>query len=233
VHTPSARPVSADGSRAKPAILEEGIASDALGDDLVASSHEIVVVHGAGPQISAEMERRGLPVQFVGGRRVTSPEALEVVRESMAAVNAAVCAVLGPRAIGLMGDEIGLRATLVPGLGRVGDPIPSCPHAVEAALGAGLIPVVAPLAAGPLNVNADEMAAALAVGIGAERLLFLTDVPGLLLDGEVVPRIAADDAEELLENDVLEGGILPKLHAAVSAARHGVRADLGETAVVA
>jgi acetylglutamate kinase len=208
-------------------------AAHVLGDDLVASSHEIVVVHGAGPQISAEMERRGLPVHFVGGRRVTSHEALEVVRESMAAVNAAVCAALGRQAIGLMGDEIGLRATLVPELGRVGDPIPSSPPAIEAALASGRVPVVAPLAAGPLNVNADEMAAALAVGLGADRLVFLTDVPGLLLGGEVVARIAADDAEELLENDVLEGGILPKLHAAVSAARSGVRADLGETAVVA
>jgi acetylglutamate kinase len=217
--------------------LGGSVATDAaahvLGEELVASSHEIVVVHGAGPQISAEMERRGLPVRFVGGRRVTSPEALEVVRESMAAVNATVCAALGPRAVGLMGDKVGLRAKLVPELGCVGDPVPSCPPALEETLGAGLIPVVAPLAAGPLNVNADEMAAALAVGIGAERLLFLTDVPGLLLGGEVVPRIAADDAEELLENDVLEGGILPKLHAAVSAARSGVRADLGETAVVA
>jgi acetylglutamate kinase len=208
-------------------------ATHVLGDDLAASSHEIVVVHGAGPQISAEMERRGLPVRFVGGRRVTSPAALEVVRESMAAVNAAVCSALGPQAIGLIGDEIGLCARLVPELGLVGDPIPSRPAAIDAALAAGRIPVVAPLAAGPLNVNADEMAAVLAVGLGADRLVFLTDVPGLLLGGELVPRIAADHAEELLENDLLEGGILPKLHAAVNAARSGVRADLGETAVVA
>jgi acetylglutamate kinase len=200
---------------------------------LAADGDEVCVVHGAGPQISAEMERRGLPVRFVGGRRVTSPEALEVVRESMATVNAAVCGALGPQAIGLMGDEIGLRATLVRELGRVGDPVPFSPPALEVALAEGRIPVVAPLAAGPLNVNADEMAAALAVGLGATRLVFLTDVPGLLLGGEVVPTIAADEAEELLENDLLEGGILPKLHAAVNAARSGVQADLGETAVVA
>jgi acetylglutamate kinase len=199
----------------------------------LAAEHEVCVVHGAGPQISAEMERRGLPVEFVAGRRVTSPEALAVVRESMAAVNAAVCAALGPQAIGLMGDEIGLRATPVPELGCVGEPIATRPPAVELSLASGCIPVVAPLAEGPLNVNADEMAAALAVGLGAARLLFLTDVPGLLLGGEVVPSIAADEAEELLASDLLEGGILPKLHAAVNAARSGVRADLGETAVVA
>jgi acetylglutamate kinase len=207
------------------------VAAHVLAGDFVAG--EVAFVHGAGPQISAEMERRGLPVRFVGGRRVTSPEVLAVVRESMAAVNAAVCAALGPQAVGLMGDEIGLKAKLVPELGCVGDPIPSCPPALEEALDAGLTPVVAPLAAGPLNVNADEMAAALAVGLGAERLLFLTDVPGLLLGGEVVPRIAADDAQELLERGSLEGGILPKLHAAVHAARNGIKADLGETAVVA
>jgi acetylglutamate kinase len=100
-------------------------------------------------------------------------------------------------------------------------------------LAAGQIPVVAPLASGPLNVNADEMAAALAVGLGASRLLFLTDVPGLLLAGQVVPQIAAAHAETLIDNDLVEGGILPKLRAAVSAARNGVQADLGETAVVA
>jgi acetylglutamate kinase len=199
----------------------------------LAEEHEVCVVHGAGPQISAEMERRGLPVRFVGGRRVTSIEALAVVRESMATVNAALCQALAPRATGLMGDEIGLRAELVPALGRVGDPIPSSPPALVAALSSGQIPVVAPLAAGPLNVNADEMAAALAVGLGAERLLFLTDVPGLYLAGRVVSRIAAAEAEELLDNDLLEGGILPKLSAAVKAARSGVQADLGETAVVA
>jgi acetylglutamate kinase len=207
------------------------VAAHVLPGDFVPG--EVAIVHGAGPQISTEMERRGLPVRFVGGRRVTSAEALEVVRESMAAVNAAVCDALGPQAIGLMGDEIGLQATHVPELGYVGDPLPSSPPAVETALDAGRIPVVAPLAAGPLNVNADEMAAALAVGLGATRLVFLTDVPGLLLDGEVVQTIAADEAEELLANDLLEGGILPKLHAAVRAARRGVRADLGQTAVVA
>jgi len=198
----------------------------------LAEQNEVCVVHGAGPQISDEMGRRGLPIVFVGGRRVTSPEALEVVRASMAAVNEKLCRALGPQATGLLGDEIGLEATGVPELGCVGDPVPSCPPALEEALGAGLIPVVAPLAAGPLNVNADEMAAALAVGIGAERLLFLTDVPGLLLAGEVVQSIAAADAEELLDNDLLEGGILPKLRAAVHAARSGVHTDLGETAVV-
>ena len=133
----------------------------------------------------------------------------------------------------LFGDEIGLCARRVPGLGLVGDPVPCAPAAVVDALANGLVPVIAPLAAGPLNVNADEMAAALAVGLHADRLLFVTDVPGLLLEGNVVEEIGADAAEELLDGGALEGGILPKLRAAVTAARLGVAAEIGATAVVA
>ncbi len=200
---------------------------------LATSCCKVVVVHGAGPQISAEMRRRGLPVAFVGGRRVTTAEGLEVVRESFAAVNAGLCAAIGPTAIPLFGDEIGLVARQVPELGLVGDPLPCSPPAIEAALGAGLIPVVAPLAVGPLNVNADEAASALAIGLGAEKLLFLTDVPGLLLEDAVVPSIVAADAESLLDAGELEGGIVPKLRAAVTAAKLGVQAEIGETAVLA
>jgi acetylglutamate kinase len=200
---------------------------------LPALDDELVVVHGAGPQITAEMRRRGLPVEFAGGRRATSPAAIWVVRDALARVNRGLCEGLGPRAIGLMGDAIGVEAQRVPGLGLVGSPLPCRPAAVEEALEAGLLPVVAPLAVGPLNVNADEFAAALAAGLGAERLLFLTDVPGLLLDGEVVPEIQADAAAVLLASGELEGGILPKLDAAVRAARLGVTASIGETAVLA
>jgi acetylglutamate kinase len=201
------------------------------GGKLLLPDDDVCVVHGAGPQITAEMERCGLPVEFVGGRRVTSAAALEVVHEALAAVNRELCAAIGPRAVGLMGDEIGLRARRVPELGLVGEPLPCRPAAVEAALAEGLVPVVAPLAAGPLNVNADEMAAALAAGMGAERIVFLTDVPGLLRDGAVVERIPVAEAEHLLASGELEGGILPKLTAAVTAARLGVAASIGETAV--
>ncbi len=200
---------------------------------LVAAGHEVVVVHGTGPQISAALARKGIEATFSGGRRITSHRALEVVRRTLATVNAGLCVALGPTALGLMGDEIGLEARPVAGLGRVGTPVPARPSAIEAALGDLRLPVVAPLAAGPLNVNADEMAGALAAGLEADRILFLTDVPGLLLKGMVVPRIDADDAEDLLERGLLEGGILPKLRAAVTAARLGVRAEIGETAVVA
>jgi len=200
--------------------------------ELVDAGHEVCVVHGAGPQITDEMERRGLPVEFVAGRRVTTAEGLQVVRECLARVNDALCEALGSRAVPLFGDEIGLLAEPAPGLGLVGDAVPSRPEAVVEALAAGWIPVVAPLAEGPLNVNADEAAAAIAIGIGADRILFATDVPGLLLEGCVVSRIETDEADRLLGAGELEGGIVPKLRAAVVAARLGVRAEIGETVVV-
>jgi len=199
----------------------------------LAEHADVCVVHGAGPQITAEMQRQDVPVRFVGGRRVTTPAGLAIARRALVEANRSLCAALGERAVGLIGDEIGLEATRIPELGLVGDPLPSRPPAVEDALDAGRIPVVAPLAAGPLNVNADEAAAALAVGLGAERLLFVTDVPGLLREGAVVPEIQAVEADLLLSAGELEGGIVPKLRAAVTAARLGVQAEIGETAVLA
>ena len=115
-----------------------------------------------------------------------------------------ICAAIGPRAMPLFGDEIGLaRGAGARARARRRSPLPSSPPAVEEALAAGLIPVVAPLAVGPLNVNADEAAAALAVGLGAERLLFVTDVPGLLLGGAVAASIRVAEAERLLDAGAL------------------------------
>ena len=181
----------------RPVVLKLGgrVAAGAVRTALAGIDGPVVVVHGAGPQITAEMERRGIEPSFVDGRRVTTPAVLDVVRESLAAVNAELCAAIGPRALGLSGDEIGLLARQVEGLGLVGDPSPSAPAAVVDALAAGRVPVVAPLAAGPLNVNADEAAAALAVGLRASRILFVTDVPGVLLDGELATVLPAAVAE--------------------------------------
>jgi acetylglutamate kinase len=200
--------------------------------ELRAGGEQVVVVHGAGPQITAEMERRGIAPRFVDGRRVTTPEVLDVVRASLGDVNAAVCAIVGPDAEPLWGDAIGLRAQQVEALGLVGDPEPSAPAAVVDALAAGRVPVVAPLAEGPLNVNADEAAAALAVGLGSERIVFVTDVPGVIVDGVVADVLAGADVAERLATGRFEGGIVPKLTAALLAVRGGVRATIGATEVV-
>jgi len=210
-----------------------GAVADASGEAVLAlaADHEVCVVHGAGPQISLEMERAGILVEFVDGRRVTSPAGLELVRASFAAVNAALCAAIGDRAVPLFGDEIGLQAEPVPELGLVGNAVPSRPQAILDVLELGQIPVVAPLAEGPLNVNADEAAAALALGLGVDELLFLTGVDGLILDGRVVEEIGIDAATDLLDGGTLQGGIIPKLGAAVTAARGGVAATIGRTLV--
>ena len=201
--------------------------------ELRATGACVCVVHGAGPQISEEIERRGLEPEFVDGRRVTTTEVLQVARESFASVNAAICAAIGADAVGLFGDEIGLQAVHVPELGLVGKAVPSAPRTVLAILASGRVPVVSPLAPGPLNVNADEAAAALAVGIGAARIRFLTDVPGVYRDGELVESISAKCAEKLVHSGKFEGGIVPKVLAAARAARSGLIAEIGATAVTA
>jgi acetylglutamate kinase len=195
--------------------------------------HEVVVVHGAGPQITEEMQRRGIPVQFVQGRRRTSRLALEVVRESLVAVNDSLCTALGDLAVPVIGDIAGVLAVPVPPLGWVGDPLPCRPKPILAALAAGKVPVVAPLAVGPLNVNADDASAALALGLGAQQLVFLTDVPGLYVDDEVVGSIRAGEANRLLDAGAFDGGIIPKLRAAALAAASGITAHIGATAVIA
>ncbi len=172
-----------------------------------AAGDDVVVVHGAGPQISAELERRGLPVRFVDGRRFTDAETLEVVRASLLDVGAGLVQAIGRSAVQLVGDEIGLRARP--------------------------LPVVTPVAVGPLNVNADEAASALAVGLAADRILFVSDVPGVYVEGEVAERLHVERASELLAEGAFEGGIVPKLLAAVRAARLGVRAEIGVTEVLA
>ncbi|HVC87736.1 MAG TPA: hypothetical protein VNC40_09970 [Gaiellaceae bacterium] len=195
--------------------------------------HQVVVVHGAGPQITDEMVRRGIPVEFVNGRRRTSLAALEVVRESMQQVNAALCAALGDLAAPVFGDEAGLLAVPVPPLGWVGDPLPCRPEQILTAIAAGKIPVVAPIAVGPLNVNADDAAAALALGLGARRLVFLTDVAGLYVGDEVLDAIDVGRATRMLAAGEFDGGIVPKLRAAALAAGSGIKAEIGRTAVVA
>jgi acetylglutamate kinase len=211
------------------------VATDSVG--LVLERHgsgdEVVVVHGAGPQITAELESRGVAVIFHGGRRFTDPATFAVVRRSLVAVGAELSAALGPAALHLVGDEIGLEAVRVPELGLVGEPLPSRPAAVEDALEQRRIPVVTPLAVGPLNVNADEAATALAVGLRADRVIFVSDVPGVFVEGVVAARLHVDDADDLLDSGAFEGGIVPKLLAAARAARLGIAAEIGETAVVA
>jgi acetylglutamate kinase len=191
----------------------------------------VCVVHGAGSRISAALHEAGIETTFVGGRRVTTTEALPIIREAFLRENRALCSEIGARARGLMGDDLGLEASLVPELGHVGMLLPVVPHALRELLAADVVPVIAPLARGPLNVNADDAASVLAVALGAERLVFVSDVPGVLVDGEVVGELSEQEISRL--NGHLSGGIVPKLQAAVLAARAGVQVEVGKTSVIA
>jgi acetylglutamate kinase len=197
----------------------------------VGRGDQTCVVHGAGARISAALARAGIESRFVDGRRVTTSEALPLVREAYRRENERLCRQIGARAVGLMGDDLGLEADAVPGLGHVGLPRPVAPARLRSAVAAGCVPVIAPLARGPLNVNADDAAAALAIALCADRLVFVSDVEGVLVDGEVADELSAHEIEEL--GGLLRDGIVPKLQAAVAAAREGVRAEVGRTLVVA
>jgi acetylglutamate kinase len=199
----------------------------------VAPGEAVVVVHGAGDRIGAALAAAGIPSCLHEGRRVTPPEALPHVRAAFAAANAVLCTAIGERAVGLLGDDIGLRADVVAGLGRVGVLRPYAPAVLADLVAAGRIPVVAPLARGPLNVNADDAAAALAQALGADRLVFVSDVEGVVVDGSVASELGVADVDDARRRGDLSGGILPKLEAALSAATAGIETRIGETLVTA
>jgi len=201
-----------------------------------------VVVHGGGPQISQMLDRLGIESEFRGGLRVTTPEAMEVVRMVLTGqVGRELVGLLnqhGDLAVGLSGEDGGLfRAEkampVIDGeptdIGLVGEVVGVRPEAVQDLIDAGRIPVVstvAPDATGQVyNVNADTAAAALAVALGAEKLLVLTDVEGLYADWpnstDVIGEISPEGLEELLPT--LASGMIPKMTACLTAVREGVK----------
>jgi acetylglutamate kinase len=200
-----------------------------------------VVVHGGGPQITAHLRRLGIESEFRGGLRVTTPEAMAVVRMVLVGqVNGDVVNLIndhGALGVGLSGEDGGLltatrRSTLVDGeavdLGQVGDVVAVDPATVHALLDAGRIPVIATVARGTdglsYNVNADTAAAAIAAGVGAEKLVVLTDVEGLYADwpasSEIISRIDADALAAMLPS--LSAGMVPKMEACLRAVEAGV-----------
>jgi acetylglutamate kinase len=200
-----------------------------------------VVVHGGGPQITAHLDRLGIKSEFRGGLRVTTPESMSIVRMVLTGqVNAEIVNGIndhGSFAVGLSGEDAGLltaerRPAIVDGqpvdIGQVGDVVAVDPSAVHALLDAGRIPVIATVARGldglTYNVNADTAAAAIAVGLGAEKLVVLTDVEGLYADWpagtDLVSEIQTDDLAALLPG--LAAGMVPKMEACLRAVDGGV-----------
>ncbi|WP_432548161.1 acetylglutamate kinase [Kineococcus sp. SYSU DK004] len=207
-----------------------------------------VVVHGGGPQISAMLDRLDIPSEFRGGLRVTTPEAMDVVRMVLTGqVGRELVGLLnahGPLAVGLSGEDAGLlrarrRPALVDGepvdVGLVGDVVEVDPRAVTDLLDAGRIPVVSTVApevdddgalvpGSVLNVNADTAASAIAVALGAQKFVVMTDVAGLYRDwpdtSSLVSEISAAELADLLPS--LQSGMVPKMEACLRAVRGGV-----------
>ena len=202
-----------------------------------------VVVHGGGPQISAMLDRLGIASEFRGGYRVTTPEVMDVVRMVLTGVVSrdlvGAINLHGPIATAISGEDGGLfggrrRDGVVDGepvdLGQVGDVVEVDPTSVLAQLDAGGIPVISTIAPDldrpgeSLNVNADSAAAALAVALGAEKLVVLTDVPGLYADwpnrDSLVSSLTASELTAMLPS--LESGMIPKMTACLEAVVGGV-----------
>ena len=218
----------------------------AFAEDMVYLRHagiRPVVVHGGGPQISAELTRRGIASEFVGGYRVTTPEVLTVVREVLATqVNGELVELIndhGSYGVGLSGESQDLfggrrRGAVIDGiavdLGLVGDVVEVDPAVVIELLDDGFIPVISSIAPDldepgqSLNVNADSAASSLAVALEAAKLVILTDVAGLYSDWpdreSLVSHLSSEDLSELLPT--LESGMIPKMTACLEAVDGGV-----------
>jgi acetylglutamate kinase len=196
-----------------------------------------VVVHGGGPQIGALMNRLGKEPEFRQGLRVTDADTLDIARMVLVGkVNRDIVAAInvhGPLAVGLSGEDAGLITATArdPELGYVGDVEAVNPGIIERLLAEDLIPVVATIGSDlggqAYNINADTAAGAVAEALVAEKLVYMTDVPGVLRDladpDSLVSSASADELEKLIADGTLTGGMIPKIASCVQAVRGGVR----------
>jgi len=195
-----------------------------------------VVVHGGGPMINDMLDRLGIKSEFVRGKRVTDKATVEVVEMVLSGlVNKRIVQAIndqGGRAVGLSGKDDDLIVCVAddPELGFVGKPVEMNVQVLRDLFTAGIIPVVAPVATGKednetFNVNGDTAAGAIAGALKADRLMLLTDVPGVKDEkGEVVTQLSPEQVKELTESGVIAGGMIPKTETALKAIEEGVRA---------
>lgn len=215
--------------------LREAVISDIILLSLVGLN--VVVVHGGGPEINQMLKRLGKEGKFVDGLRYTDEETMDVVQQVLCGkVNKDLVATLnrmGGRALGLCGMDAQLfqAVQLDEKYGLVGEITHVNPKAVQDALAMGYIPVVSTVALGTdadtaYNINADTAAAKLAVALGAEKLVLLTDVRGLLRDPKdestLIHSVGVSEIPGLIKDGIISGGMIPKIDCAVEAVRSGV-----------
>ena len=217
-------------------LLDSAESRDAVAAQIAAvgvAGHETVVVHGGGRQMTRYLAERGIESRFVNGLRVTPPEIVDAVLKVFAGtVNHELVASLnrcGAPAVGLSGIDAFLveAERMDPALGAVGRVTRCNPALLQLLAGSGYLPVVACVAGDRegriYNVNADQMAAACAAAFGAQQLIFLTDVDGVLDSAKQVrPVLTAAESEELIAGGIATGGMQAKLNAALAALEGGV-----------
>jgi len=220
------------------AMVDPGLAATFAEDIVLMHSVGLrpVVVHGGGPQISHLMERLGMVPEFRDGHRVTDAETVDVARMVLVGkVNRDIVSAInvhGPLAVGVSGEDAGLIMAEArhPDLGFVGDVHSVNPAILERLLAEELIPVVSTIGSDATgqayNINADAVAGALAEALGAEKVLYLTDVEGLLADlddpDSLISRIDASALQKLIDDGTLTGGMIPKIAACLHAVANGV-----------
>ena len=220
------------------AMVDDALAASFAADVVLMHSVGLrpVVVHGGGPQISALMAKLGKEPEFRDGQRVTDAETVDIARMVLVGkVNREIVAAVnlhGPLAVGVSGEDAGLilASARHPDLGFVGDVHDVNPAILERLLAEDLIPVVSTIGADAhgqaYNINADAVAGALAESLGAEKVIYLTDVAGLLADVDeptsLISRIDSDALQAMIDDGTLTGGMIPKIAACVQAVRGGV-----------
>jgi acetylglutamate kinase len=226
------------------------LARDFAGDIVLIKQAGVnpIVVHGGGPQIGQLLDRLNIRSEFKGGLRVTDRETVEVVEMVLAgSVNKEIVGAInaqGGKAVGISGKDANLMRAKrlerryrdpdsnieqVMDLGFVGEPAAVDPHIIDVIIHSDLIPVVAPIGVGPdgetLNINADTFAAALAVALKAKRLLLLTDVEGVLdKSGALVKSLTSVEAQALIDDGTISGGMIPKIESCLNVIAEGVEA---------
>jgi acetylglutamate kinase len=215
--------------------LDDPAILDGLAQVVRGLAEQVVIVHGGGKEITALQQALGIEPRYVDGLRVTDQASLAVVEMTLCGtINKRLVRVLleaGVDALGMSGVDRGLirarsmwhPSTDMAFTGQIED---IHAEALRPLLDAGVTPVVAPVCMGEgtnYNVNADHVAGALAAALGAARLVFLSNVPGVLMEGALVPGLTTAETEDLIAREVITGGMIPKVKTALAALGAGVR----------